>query len=242
LLRSAVMAVIICGNLIFERLGIASIPASTASFLASLNIVIVPLLLLVFKIKISRNNILGIILILIGLAISSGIRSGHPLEIGVLYMFIGCIFMAFYIICTDKFTKQYNPLLLGIGQMFFTALIAFVLWTIEEPKTFFAVEYTKEMLANIFLLAFFAKAYAYIMLMYSQKYASPISVTVIASTEPVVTMVLALLIPATFGATESFTLIKLVGALFIGAGAIASGTHFLGKKEAKHSEGNTITL
>ena len=33
------------------------------------------------------------------------------------------------------------------------------------------------------MLAFFAKAYAYIMLMYSQKYASPISVTVIASTE-----------------------------------------------------------
>ena len=71
LLRSAVMAAILCTSLIFEKLGIASIPASTASFVASLNVVIVPLLLLFFKEKLSKNNFLGILLILIGLALAS---------------------------------------------------------------------------------------------------------------------------------------------------------------------------
>ena len=114
--------------------------------------------------------------------------------------------------------------------MFFIAIISFALWFIEEPRTFFAITYTNELLANIFLLAFFSKAYAYIMLMYSQKYASPISVTVIASTEPVVTMVLALLIPNTFGQTEVLTGTRLVGALLIVAGAIVAGTNFLSGK------------
>lgn len=230
LVRSFILAGIICGNLIFERLGVAKIPASTASFIASLNIVFVPLLLLIFKQKLSLNNVVGIVLILIGLIITSGLRPGEAVNYGVLAMTAGCLFMAVYIITVDKFTKKSDPLLLGMGQMFFTAIIGFVLWTFEEPKTFFSIVYTNELLANIFLLAFFAKAYAYIMLMYTQKYASPLTVTIMASTEPVVTMVLALLIPNTFGETEILTLTNVFAASFILAGAIFAGTNFLSRK------------
>ncbi len=227
LVRSGILAAVICGNLIFERLGMASITASMGSFVASLTIVFVPLLLLLLKKKPTKNHLLGIVLILIGLILTSGVHLGHSLDAGVWYMMTACFFMAVYIIIVDNFTKKYDPLLLGVGQMFFTAVIAFGLWCLEEPKTFLTLTYTNEMLANIFLLAFFARAYAYIMLMYSQKYANPISVTVIASTEPVVTMVLALLIPNTYGLTETFTLIKLIGAGFIVAGAVCAGTNFL---------------
>ena len=240
--RSSIMAVILCVNLIFERLGIASIPASTASFIAALTIVFVPLLLLFFKKLPSKNNLLGITIILIGLGLSSGVGIGQPMETGILYMLLACFFMAVYIICTDRFTKDYDPLLLGVGQMFFTALFAFILWSFEEPRTFFSLTYSNTLLANIFMLAFFSKAYAYIMLMYSQKYANPLSVAIIASTEPIVTMVLAILIPSTFGLTESFTLIKLIGAVFIAGGAICAGTSFFSKKEVKPLAGNTISL
>jgi drug/metabolite transporter (DMT)-like permease len=230
--RSFVLAAIICGNLILERIGITQIPASTASFVASLNIIFVPLLLLLFNRRPSPNNILGIVLILIGLICTSGLKSGDSINYGVVAMAAACFFMAIYIITVDSFAKKSDPLLLGIGQMFFTAIIGFGLWSIEEPKTFFSITYTNEILANIFLLAFFAKAYAYIMLMYSQKYAPPIAVTVMSSTEPVVTMVLALLIPTTFGQTEIITGAKLVGAAFIVAGAICAGTNFLSKKKS----------
>jgi len=228
--RCLAIAAVICGNQVFERLGISQIPASTASFVASLNIVFVPLLLLVFRQKPTLNNWVGIVLILAGLVLTSSIRLGDTVNYGVLAMIAGCLFMAVYIIMVDNFAKKSDPLLLGIGQMFFVAIISFVLWFIEEPKTFYAIAYTKEILANIFLLAFFSKAYAYIMLMYSQKYASPISVTVIASTEPVVTMVLTLLIPNTFGQTEVLTSTKVTGAVFIVMGAICAGTDFLSRK------------
>lgn len=231
--RSLVIAAILCGNLILERIGVERIPASTASFVASLNIVFVPLLLLLFRRKPSPNNLLGIILILIGLVFNSGLKTGDSDNYGVAAMAAACLFMAVYIIAVDNFTKKSDPLLLGIGQMFFTAVIGFLLWFIEEPKTFFAVAYSNEILANIFLLAFFAKAYAYIMLMYSQKYASPIAVTVMASTEPVVTMVLALLIPNTLGQTEALTGDKLFGAAFIVTGAICAGTNFLSREPGR---------
>lgn len=232
MLRSLILAVIICGNLISEKIGISRIPASTASFVASLNIVFVPLLLLAFKRKLSLNNIAGIVLILAGIIFTSGIRPGDTVDFGVLVMTAGCFLMAVYIVTVDNFAKKSDPLLLGIWQMFFTAGIGFVLWFIEEPKTFFAVAYSNQLLANIFLLAFFAKAYAYIMLMYSQKYASAVNVTIIASTEPVVTMMLALLIPNAFGNTELLSSAKIIGAAFIVSGAICAGTSFLSRKPA----------
>ncbi|MDP4159731.1 MAG: DMT family transporter [Bacillota bacterium] len=238
--RSAVLAAIICGNLVFERLGVAKIPASTASFIASLNIVFVPLLLLLFKRKLTLNNLVGIILIFTGLFITSGIKLGESVNFGVIAMTIACLFMAIYIITVDNFTKKNNPLLLGIGQMFFTALIGFGLWFIEEPKTFYSIVYTRGILANIFILAFFAKAYAYIMLMYTQKYASPLTVTVMASTEPVVTMTLALLIPNTFGKTEILSMSNVFGASFILVGAIVAGTNFLSRKN-RVDQANNLT-
>jgi drug/metabolite transporter (DMT)-like permease len=176
------------------------------------------------KKKPTKNNILGIPFILAGLVLTSGVHRGAPLEPGILYMVAACIFMAIYVLVADSFTEQDDPLLLGIGQMLGVFVIAFLLWFLEEPRTFFSLAYTNEMLASIFLLAFFARAYAYVMLMYGQKYANPISVTVIASTEPVVTMALALLIPDAYGQTEAFTLSKLIGGALIVIGAICAGT------------------
>ena len=76
LLSSLIIAAVICGNLVFERLGISQIQASTASFIASLNIVFVPLLLLLFKRKPTLNNWVGIVLILGGLVLTSSITTG----------------------------------------------------------------------------------------------------------------------------------------------------------------------
>jgi drug/metabolite transporter (DMT)-like permease len=235
--NSFILAAINFCNLLLGELGVSQLPASTASFLGSLTIVFLPLLLLAFKRKLSPNNVVGIVLILMGLIYTSGIKFGDSVSYGFLAMVASSLIMAVYIITVDNFTKISNPLLLGVGQMFFTTFIGFVLWFIEQPKTFFTISYTNEILANIFLLAFFAKAYAYIMLMYSQKYASPISVTVMSSTEPVVTLVLVLLIPNTFGQTEVITIAQVVGAAFIVVGAICAGTTFLSRKGSSSQRG-----
>ena len=103
-----------------------------ASFIASLTIVFVPLFMLLLKHMPTKNNVLGIVVILSGLVLTSGVYAGNALEAGAIYMVIACIFMALYIIIVDSFTKQFDPLLLGMGQMFFTTLLAFALWCLEE--------------------------------------------------------------------------------------------------------------
>lgn len=232
-LYSFILALMMAGNLLAERAGLLTLPSSNASFISSMNILFVPLILLFFHQKPTKNNVAGIVVILIGLLITSSFRVKGFLNAGTFYMIAACLFMAFYTILGADFTKKSDPLILGVLQIVFTAIIGFVLWFIEEPRTFASVTYSKQMLSSIFILAFFAKAYAYIMLMYSEQYASAFRVTLIASTEPVVTLGLALMIPNAFGETETFSMRALVGAVCIMAGAIIAGTDFLDKRKKR---------
>lgn len=166
-----------------------------------------------------------------GIIITSGFSLSSIFSTGALFMLLSAVTASLYTIAADKIAKEEDPLLLSVLQMWETAIMGFVIWRIEEPRTFAAIEYTNEMLSSVFILAFFGKAYAYAALMYSQKYSDPISVTIIASTEPIVTLILAVLIPTAF--EESFTSSSVSGAAVIMAGAIISGTDFLSRKIRK---------
>lgn len=229
--KSAVLAVLLALNLILDKHGIDGLPSSTASVMASCTILIVPLILIMMHKPITKNKIVGAIIILFGILITNGFAKENLLSIGSLFMFLSAVVCSIYTIAVDKITKEEDPLLLTIFQLWMCAILGFVLWFIEEPATFATVTYSKSMLSSIFILAFFSKAYAYLALMYSQRYSDPISVTVIASTEPVVTLFLAVLIPTAF--TEHLTVMSVLGSVVIMIGAMVSGLRFHDRKKVE---------
>lgn len=230
------LSVLLSLNLLAEKKGILYLVPSDASFLSSLTIIIVPVLLLFFHHKPTKNHVLGAGIILLGLCVGSGFKINIFHNKGSLYMLAGCVCSAVYTIAVERYSKEENPVLLCIVQMIFTALLGFVLWYKEEPLTFWNIHYTKELLSNIFVLAFFTKAYAYIVLMYSQRYTDAISVTVIASMEPVVTLLLALVLPAAYGGNYAFNVASALGAVIITLGAVVAGLQFLSGGERNAGE------
>lgn len=226
--KSALLSLLLTLNLLFDKLGIDQLPSSTASVLAATSILIVPILLIAMKKMPTPNNLAGALVIMAGILVTSGFQTESLFCMGALFMFLSAVASSVYTIAVDKVTKEEDPLVLGILQMWISCLFSYILWFIEDPGTFANVDYSNEMLSSIFILAFFAKAYAYVALMYSQKYSDPIRVTIIASTEPVVTLVLAVLIPSAF--SERLTATSAVGAIIIMIGAIISGTNFLSGK------------
>lgn len=228
--KGFLLSLVLSVNLLAEKKGISMLQPSNASFLAALSIIIVPALLLLFRNRPTRNQMLGAAVILAGLCVSAGFSLRGFYNPGSAYMITGCICSAVYTIAVDRYTKEENPLLICIVQMCFTALIGYLLWWREEPSTFRSVAYTRELLSNLFILAFFAKAYAYIVLMFSQKYTDAVSVTVIASTEPVVTLALSVLLPAGYGGTKKPGLASVAGAVIIAAGAVTAGLNFMDRK------------
>lgn len=227
--KSALLSVFLTLNLLFDKLGIDRLSSSTASVLAASSILIVPVMLIFMRQFPAGHQLAGAAVIMAGILVTSGFQMSNLFGMGALFMFLSAVASSVYTIAADKVTKEEDPMLLSILQMWISAVFGFLLWLGEDPATFASVEYSNEMLSSIFILAFFAKAYAYVALMYSQKYSDPIRVTIIASTEPVVTLTLAVLIPSAF--EEEFTVLSVAGAVIIMAGAILSGTDFRAKKK-----------
>ena len=236
LISGSVLALLIAGNILFEKLALDNLPASAVSALASMNIIIVPLILICRRQFPSRNVVTGIAIILVGLGISGHLQvQGAGLK-GILYVFLSCLMMSLYTVFAADYTQESNPLVLTVLQLCVTALIGLVLWLITDPGSFTTINWSLETISYIVIIAFFSKAYAYAMLMFSEKYCSPVTVTIIAATDPIVTLALAILIPSTQGNTELFSGKSLMGACIIALGAIVAGTNFLSGKKAKAGE------
>ena len=235
--QGLVLGLLITGNMAFEKLGLDHLPASSVSALEALNIIIVPIILLLKRKFPTRNNLAGIAIIFIGIIITSysSMKGGGLL--GILFILGSCVMMSLYTILATEYTKENDPMLLTILQLIVTAVTGFILWTATDPESLGKIRWSQETISYIFILAFFSKAYAYTMLMYADRYADAISVTVIAALDPVVTLLMAVIIPVTGGA-EIFSFRSLLGALIITAGAIVAGTDFLSRKK-KPAAGDT---
>ena len=230
LLKGFILSILIGGNIFFEKLALDHLSASAVSALASMNIILVPLILILKKQFPTKNNILGIIIIYVGLTVSGFMVFQGSGSIGILYAFASCLMMSLYTIVASEYTQRCNPLHLTTLQMWFNALLGLFLCIVLEPGSLSSIKWNIECISYLIIITFFSKVYAYVMLMYSEKYASPVTITVIAATSPVITLIFALIIPDLAGNTEVFTLKSLIGAIIIAGGAIVSGTDFLSPK------------
>ena len=168
----------------------------------------------------TRAQIIGIVVILSGVFISNGVTlKDFPLT-GSLFMLGDCLCMSLYTVVSKRFCQEDDPIVLAVVQLAFMGLIAMIAWNIESPWMILRLEYTRSFLSSLFILAIFSKAFAYIMLMYGEKYGDPIDVVLIFALEPVVTLILSVVIPERFGGVEeTFTMTALIGAVFIMIGS-----------------------
>ncbi len=230
ILKSGLLGLILTANILFDKLGIDRLPSSMCSVFAASAILIVPMIMICLRKYPTRNNIVGAVIIMSGILLTNGFDVFNLFSVGSFFMLMSALLASIYTIVADKITKEEDPILLTMLQMWLSALVSFIIWFSEDPMTFASIDYSNSMLSSIFICSFFGKAYAYVALMMAQKYSDPIHITIISSTEPVVTLVLAILIPSVF--EEQFTWSAGLGAFIIMMGAIVSGTDFLtGKKK-----------
>ena len=126
LISGSVLALLIAGNILFEKMALDNLPASAVSALASMNIIIVPLILICRRQFPSRNVVTGIAIILVGLGISGHLQvQGAGLK-GILYVFLSCLMMSLYTVFASDYTQESDPLVLTVLQLCVTALIGLI--------------------------------------------------------------------------------------------------------------------
>lgn len=217
---------ILCGASIFlgasaQQIGIVSTTAGKAAFITALYIVIVPLLGLFLKHKVSRATWFGVALAVIGLYLLT-IREGFSIQKGDAIVLVGTIFWALQIVIIDHYVDKTDGLKLSCVQFFAAGLLSAVAAFLFETPVLADIIACGGL---ILYMGFFAVGLAYSLQIIGQKQTKPAVAAIIMSLESVFAVI--------FGAMflqESMTPKELSGCALMFAAFIVTQVK-LGEKE-----------
>ncbi len=236
--QSFVLGAMLSGYMIFQVVGLRETSASNSAFITSLSVLVVPFMsAFLLKKMPTRSNWSGVLLAIVGLIFVTGIYQGtDALVWGDLLTFFCAVCVAAHIIVADKFLKDSDPVLLGVGQILAAFILSMVAWTIQTPASFATVNYTGALITSVVLTAVFCTSFAFTGQIVVQKYLSPARVAVIFTLEPVFAYLYALVIPGPEGLTEPLTWAKVLGCLLIVCGMIVSEGGLLNRQKKELTE------
>lgn len=232
------LAVLLFGANLLITAGSRSLDASTASFFAAANIVFVPVFMLFFGKKASAHNLVGIVIVLLGLLFATGARL-DGIGYGVLVIAVADVLSAAYIVVLGQVIGSINPILTSLCQMFFGTLFGLAGWLIAQPETLFSLPSDIQFWSSVLVIAVFVRGFTTVMQVYAQRYVSALNASLLFSFEIVFTLLSSLFLPLMIGSEpETITPYKLVGCVLILLGVLTSDGSVLQwrKKEAAHEQ------
>jgi len=185
---SAIVGALLCGIFIALMYGVKNTTASTAGFLTSTTVILVPILQIVITRKWpSKQIVWGVLIVSTGLALLL-IGDDFTIAPGAFYCLVAALLYAIHIIVTNRFIREVDALQLGIYQLGFATLFAtigtFLFETPVLPNS------TINWFA-ILGLALICSAYGFVMQPIAQKYTTPESAGFLFALEPIFSAILA---------------------------------------------------
>lgn len=215
---SAIVGVLLCGIFISLMYGMKTTSASSAGFLTSTTVILVPILQILITRKLPRKEVIyGVITVSIGLALLT-IKDDFTFALGSLFCLVAALLYGIHIIVTNYFVKKVDAFQLGIFQLGFAFLFAFIgSFTFETPVLPNGVIEWSAILG----LTIICSAYGFVIQPIAQKYTTPESTGFLFSLEPVFSAIFAF-----FFLNENMGGQEYVGAFLILSGVLIANTSF----------------
>src|SRR5699024_6210720 len=148
LIKGAILGAVLYTAFALQTIGLVYTTPSKNAFLTAVNVIIVPIILLIFyRRRLDRYETIGAFLAVIGIGLLSLQLTG-VINIGDFLSFLCAIGFAVHIIFTAKFVKDHDPVLLTLMQLMTAAVIGFIILAFKqeiilhfEAKSFFASLY-----------------------------------------------------------------------------------------------------
>jgi drug/metabolite transporter (DMT)-like permease len=202
-----------------QTIGLKYTTASKSAFITGINIVLLPFAqILITKSKPNLGNILGVILVVIGLYFLTELQK-TKINTGDLITLICAVAFAFQIVYLDKYSKNSNHIVLVYGQyisMVVLSLSAMLIFEIAIFKDFVFVLNFQSVFITIFTAIFSTLLALYLAMKY-QRFVSPVRAGLIYNMEQVTAV-----IAAYFILTEIMSFSQITGAAIMTIGLIIS--------------------
>ncbi len=188
--QSIVLAVELVAYNIFLILGSDGMDATAASCVITIFFIFIPPIMLVMKQRVARETLFASILVLVGIFLVMDADFNKFFNIKIIYLVLADIMFAIYIVSVGAFALRSNPAILAMGQMLFAAMLSFVIWMIEAVVigTPISLPMDFSFWASIFFISIFIRALYGVVQVNAQRYISPINVSILFSTEIVMTL------------------------------------------------------
>lgn len=174
----------------FLIVGVIDTSASTAGFLASTTVVIVPIIRATWTRKLpDLKTIIAIFIVLLGLFLLTGADLSQ-LNFGAVMCLASAALYAIYIILSKCFVEKIDAMSLGIWQLGFSSLYALVGTLLFETPV---LPHTGKVWMAILGLALVCSAYGWVMQTVVQSYISAEFTSIMFSLEPIFTAIFAFL-------------------------------------------------
>lgn len=167
--------------------GVNHTTASTAGFLTSTTVIIVPILESVLRRSIPQKSVIfSICIATCGLFLLTA-KDGIAADKGALLCLMGALFYAIYIVILDRIAKNEDTLLISIIQLGVVSLLGAVFMLLFETPS---LPETSLQWGAIVGLGLICTAYGFVVQPIAQKYATPERIGLIFSLEPVFSAIL----------------------------------------------------
>jgi len=207
-----------------QTTGMKYTTASNSAFITGTNIVLLPFVqILLIKTKPKFENIIGIIIVVIGLYFLTNLES-DKINTGDLLTVFCAVSFAFYIVLLDKFSAKVDTNALIYGQFITTAALSLLASLFIEEPLFGKIEFVLNnvlvislvfnALFNTFLGLFLSTRY--------QKYTTPVRAGLIYNMEQIFAVIFAYII-----LSEKMTTSQIGGALIMILGILTSEFYYL---------------
>ena len=186
-----VLAVILFGVFISMTFGLQYTSASSAGFLVSLSVVLIPIIsYLLLKQQIEKKVIVSICLAVAGIALLT-LNTELRIGLGDLLCILCALLFAIHIIITGIYTKTVDSIALGVIQLGFVGLFSLLFSLFTESVK---LPGTATSWACVLLLSVFCTAIGYIVQTTAQQYTSATHTGLILSLEPVFSVLCAYMV------------------------------------------------
>jgi len=206
--------------------GLKFFDVSTGAFTLSMTVVILPVILFMIKKGVEKKTWLSAALVLAGIVISYISKIGSVHLFGLFTLIAGCAVRAFFIIKLNDYSKEHDPITISAFISLFVGIINFVIWLFVQPATFGAIPWTAQIIACLFINAYFIVVFAQTMNIFAQRRATAASATIIYSLEIIFSLIWGLILPPNLVERATPDVFMLIGVVFIILGNIVESIDF----------------
>ena len=226
ILRVLFLSVLNCSYNVLYQYGLDYFDVSTGAFTLSMTVVILPVILLMIKKSVGKKTWLSAVCVLIGIAFSYMGKIDSINIYGFLTLAAGCAIRAVYIVKLNDYSREHDPVAISGLIALFVGCISFAMWFITRPATFAEIEWNTQIIASLFIYAYFIVVFAQTLNIFAQRRANAATATVIYSLEIVFSLIWGLTMPADLVDPITPDVYMLIGVVFIILGNLAETIDF----------------